>query len=181
MTAVIRSFPPPWDAGDVMTKPPARAIPLLYLGTAHISLGLACVLAGVWPRAVAGFFYHSWMVAVVHLVTLGWITCSILGAIYIVGPVALRMTISAHRLDYAAYAFVLVGLTGMVAHFWIQEYGDMGDDDGGGRRLTWRASPLRAIRPSTTRFGNRSGAIGGAPLRTRSSSVGPGWRRIAAA
>jgi hypothetical protein len=34
---------------------------------------------------VAGFFYHSWMVAIVHLITLGWITCSILGAIYIVG------------------------------------------------------------------------------------------------
>lgn len=110
---------------DVSQTGPARTVPLLYLGTAHVSLGLACVLAGVWPRAAAGFFYHSWMVAIVHLVTLGWITGSILGTIYIVGPIALRTPMPARRLDYAAYAFVLAGLTGMVAHFWIQEYGGM--------------------------------------------------------
>jgi len=106
-------------------RTPARAVPLLYLGTAHVSLALACLFAGLWPRAVAGFFYHSWMVALVHLVTLGWITFSILGAIYIVGPVALRMEMPARRLDYVAYAFAVVGLVGMVGHFWIEEYGGM--------------------------------------------------------
>lgn len=106
-------------------KLPARMVPLLYWGTARVSLGLACVLAGLWPRAVAGFFYHSWMVAIVHLVTLGWITFSILGAIYIVGPVALRMEMPPRRGDYAAFASAVVGLTGMVAHFWIEEFGGM--------------------------------------------------------
>jgi hypothetical protein len=112
--------------GTVITERlPARGIPLLYLGTAHVSLALACLFAGLWPRAVAGFFYHSWMVALVHLVTLGWITFSILGAIYIVGPLALRMEMPARRLDYVAYAFAVVGLVGMVGHFWIEEYGGM--------------------------------------------------------
>jgi hypothetical protein len=106
-------------------KAPARLIPLLYLGTAHISLALACLLAALWPRAVAGFFYHSWMVALVHLVTIGWITFSILGAIYIVGPLALRMDMRPGRMDGVAYAFALIGLVGMVSHFWIQEYGGM--------------------------------------------------------
>ena len=68
-----------------MTSPadklPARALPLLYLGTAHLSLALACLFAGVWPHAVAGFFYHAWLIGLVHMVTLGWITFSILGAI----------------------------------------------------------------------------------------------------
>ena len=106
-------------------RTPSRAIPLLYLGTAHVSLALAAGVAAVWPRAVAGFFYHSWMVAIVHLVTLGWITFSILGAIYIVGPLALRMPFPAGRRDYWAYGFALVGLVGMVGHFWIQEYAGM--------------------------------------------------------
>jgi hypothetical protein len=106
-------------------KFPARTVPLLYLGTAHVALLLACLLAGVWPRAVAGFFYHSWMVSIVHLVTLGWITFSILGAIYIVGPVALGMPLPARRGDYWAYALAIVGVIGMVAHFWIQEFGGM--------------------------------------------------------
>lgn len=65
-------------------RSPIRIVPLLYLGTAHVALGLACFLVAWWPRAVAGFFFHAWMVAIVHLVTLGWITFSILGAIYIV-------------------------------------------------------------------------------------------------
>jgi len=104
---------------------PARTVPLLYFGTAHVSLGLASVLAGLWPRAVAGFFYHSWMVALVHLVTLGWITFSILGAIYIVGPIALGMPMPVRRGDYWAYGCAIVGVIGMVAHFWIQEFGGM--------------------------------------------------------
>jgi len=104
---------------------PARTLPLLYLGAAHISLGLACVFAGIWPQSVAGFFYHSWMVALVHLVTLGWITFSILGAIYVVAPVALRMEMPARRADYFAFVFAVIGLIGMVAHFWIGEFAGM--------------------------------------------------------
>jgi len=104
---------------------PAQTVPLLYLGTAHLSLALACLLVAMSPQAVAGFFYHSRMVAIVHLVTLGWITFSILGAIYIVGPVALRMPLPAGRGDYVAWAFACIGLVGMIAHFWIQEFGGM--------------------------------------------------------
>jgi len=104
---------------------PPRLVPILYCGTAYASLMLACALAAIWPRAVAGFFYHSWMVAIVHLITLGWITCSILGAIYIVGPVALRMPMPARRSDYVAYGLVVTGIVGMVAHFWIEEFGGM--------------------------------------------------------
>jgi hypothetical protein len=106
-------------------KPPERIIPLLYLGTAHVALVLACILTGLWPQAVAGFLYHAWLILIVHLVTLGWITFSILGAIYIVGPLALRMDMPARRADYVAYAFAVIGLIGMVGHFWIQEYGGM--------------------------------------------------------
>src|SRR5205823_2641129 len=83
------------------------------------------LFAGCWPEAVAGFFYHSWLIALVHLVTLGWISFSIIGAFYIVGPLALRMEMPARRLDYVAYGFAIVGLIGMVGHFWIQEYGGM--------------------------------------------------------
>ena len=104
---------------------PARAIPLLFLGTAHVSLALAFLLAACWPGAVAGFFYHAWLVGLVHLITLGWISFSILGAIYIVGPLALRMDMPGRRGDYVAFAFALIGLIGMVGHFWIQEYPGM--------------------------------------------------------
>src|SRR5262249_35017172 len=106
-------------------RTPARTLPLLYLGTAHLSLALAFLFAGAWPHAVAGFFYHSWLVALVHLITLGWITFSILGVVYIVGPLALRMDMPERRLDRVAYGLAVIGLIGMVGHVWIQEYGGM--------------------------------------------------------
>jgi hypothetical protein len=108
-----------------MDRVPPRTLPLLYLGTAHVALALAFALAAWWPHAVAGFFYHSWMVALVHLVTLGWITFSIFGAFFVVGPLALRVDMRARRLDYLAYALAVVGLVGMVGHFWIEEYSGM--------------------------------------------------------
>jgi hypothetical protein len=95
-------------------KRPPRNVPLLYLVTAHGALALACVLAGLWPRAV-GFCYHSWMLAIVHLVTLGWITFSILGAIYIVGPIALGILFVASRILRALPRALFAGhVAGMV-------------------------------------------------------------------
>jgi hypothetical protein len=107
------------------THLPPRLLPILYFAVAHVALALACLAIAVDPRGVSGFFYHSRMLAVVHLVTLGWITTSILGSVYIVGPIALRMWMPATWLDYTAFTCVLVGVVGMVAHFWLEEYGGM--------------------------------------------------------
>jgi hypothetical protein len=98
---------------------------MLYFGFAHACLALAFAVVAYDPRSVAGFFYHARMLGVVHLVTLEWITASILGALYVVGPMALRARISAGWLDYAAALLVAIGVVGMVAHFWIEEYGGM--------------------------------------------------------
>ena len=104
---------------------PPRLLTILYFGVAHIAFALACLAVALDPRGVSGFFYHARMLAIVHLVTLGWITASILGSLYIVGPVALRVWIPATWLDYTAFALVLIGILGMIAHFWLEEYGGM--------------------------------------------------------
>jgi hypothetical protein len=90
-----------------------------------VSLALAFLFAACWPHAVAGFFYHAWLIGLVHLVTLGWISFSILGTFYIVGPLALQMEMPPRRWDYVAYGCAAVGLLGMVGHFWIQQYAGM--------------------------------------------------------
>jgi hypothetical protein len=104
---------------------PPRLLPTLYFSVAHVALVLAFAAIAADARAVTGFYYHSRMLAIVHLVTLGWITSSILGALYLVGPVAFRVTIRASWLDYVAFALVATGVLGMVAHFWIVEPGGM--------------------------------------------------------
>lgn len=105
---------------------PPRLLVILYLAVTHLALGLAFAGVAVDARAAAGFFYHARMLALVHLVTLGWITASILGSLYLVGPIALRMPLPAGWADYSALGLVATGITGMVTHFWIQAYGGMG-------------------------------------------------------
>ena len=105
-----------------MKSLPPRLLCVVYFTLAHISLALAFALVALDPVGVAGFFYHSRMLAIVHLVTLGWISGSILGALYIVGPVALRVWFRAGWLDYTAAAAFWIGVIGMVGHFFIEEY-----------------------------------------------------------
>lgn len=90
-------------------------------------MALALAFAAIaWdPRGAAGFFYHARLAGIIHLVTLGWITMSILGALYVVGPIALRMPMPAGRADLFAFGSVATGIIGMVAHFWIEEFGGM--------------------------------------------------------
>jgi hypothetical protein len=107
------------------TQLPPRLLPVLYFAAARVALVLAFGAVAMDPRSVSGFFYHARMLGIVHLITLGWITASILGSLYLVGPIALRAWIPATRLDYTAFALVLIGIVGMVAHFWLQEYGGM--------------------------------------------------------
>jgi hypothetical protein len=107
------------------TQLPPRLLPVLYFAIAHVALALAFAAVAFDPRGVSGFFYHSRMIGIVHLVTLGWITASILGSLYIVGPIALRVRFDATWIDYTAFSLVVIGIVGMVAHFWLNEYGGM--------------------------------------------------------
>jgi hypothetical protein len=59
------------------------------------------------------------------LVTLGWIAGSILGAIHVVAPLALRAPMPERRLDRPAFALFAAGLSAMAAHFWIDEASGM--------------------------------------------------------
>jgi hypothetical protein len=98
---------------------PARRLPLAYFAFGHLCLAAAFALIAVEARELVGFFYHPRMVAVVHLVTLGWISGSILGSLYLIGPLTFRMAIPAGRLDGVAFAAFAVGVLGMVSHFLI--------------------------------------------------------------
>ena len=104
---------------------PASAIPLAYFACAHVALAWAFAVLVVSPGVPGGFFYHPRMVALVHLVTVGWLSGSILGAFYIVAPLALRLPMPAGRTDWAAFAAFQAGTIGMAAHFWIGEYHGM--------------------------------------------------------
>jgi hypothetical protein len=97
-------------------------VPLLYFAFAHACLAAAFLVVAIDPAGTGGFYYHPRLVGVIHLVTLGWISGSILGALYLVAPLAFRMRLPERKFDYAAFASFAVGVTGMVTHFWIEPF-----------------------------------------------------------
>jgi hypothetical protein len=104
---------------------PPRRLPLLYFGFAHLSLALALLILALASPGLVGFFYQPRLVAVVHLVTLGFLTSSILGAFFQVAPLALRSPLPARRLDGLVFGAFALGAGGMVTHFWMAEYHGM--------------------------------------------------------
>ena len=96
-------------------------LPVLYFGLAHLCLGAALAAFAADPAGLAGFYYHPRMVAAVHLVTLGWISGSIVGALYMIGPMAMRLSLPVRPGDYVGFAGYATGVLGMVAHSWIAE------------------------------------------------------------
>jgi hypothetical protein len=61
------------------------------------------------------------MVAIVHLVTLGWISASILGVLYMLGPMVLRAPMPRRTTDLWAFWSYAIGTLGMASHFWLDE------------------------------------------------------------
>lgn len=106
------------DADKRLALLPPRALPLIYFSYARVAFFAAALVVALDPIGAAGFFYHARMLALVHLVTIGWLSCSILGSIYIVGPFALRIALPARRADYVASAVAGVALAGVVVAFW---------------------------------------------------------------
>jgi hypothetical protein len=55
----------------------------------------------------------------VHLVTLGWVSSSILGALYLVGPLTFRIVLPGSWRDAVAFGVWAIGVSGVAAHFWL--------------------------------------------------------------
>lgn len=96
------------------------ALPLSHFGAA-----LACALLGslallaAAPALAAGAFAAAPVIAVTHLVTLGWITTTIMGALYQMLPTALGCEIRWRVLAWVTGTLHLLGLLGFVTGLWV--------------------------------------------------------------
>jgi hypothetical protein len=105
---------------------PAPVLPLVYFSGAHAALLVGCIVLAFTPELAGAFHYHPRMIALTHVVTLGWVTASILGALYIVGPLALGVPMPAGRADAAVAVAFWGGSAGMVWGFWAGAYARVG-------------------------------------------------------
>jgi hypothetical protein len=70
--------------------PASVALPLGYLGAAAVAFVLAALaLPGLGPT-LAGHYYQPRLLALTHVIALGWITLAILGATYQLVPVVIE-------------------------------------------------------------------------------------------
>lgn len=94
-------------------------LPLAYLGAAAVAFVAAMVALPWLAPELSGHYYHPRVLALTHAVTLGWITMSILGASYQLIPIVLGRPLWSERLARWQLGVLLIGVTGMIAHFWI--------------------------------------------------------------
>src|SRR5690606_17011980 len=98
----------------------AKAPPLLLPGE-HFAAALFFLLAGsigliaIGPALASGAYVSPRAAGVTHLFTLGWITTSIMGALYQFLPVALGKPIRSVRLAHVSFALYVPGLAAFVS------------------------------------------------------------------
>ena len=115
-------------------RTPSVTLPLAYLATAAIAFVLAALALPGLGAALAGHYYHPRLLALTHVVTLGWITLAIMGASYQLIPVVIERPLCSERLARWQLPALAAGIMGMVGHFWIGRW------DG----LTWAAALVGA-------------------------------------
>jgi hypothetical protein len=83
-----------------------------------LSLFFAPVLMWLRPAVLASYHYNQYVVAITHLLVLGWICSVVMGAVYQLVPVALETRLHSESLAKWQFAFHLSGFSGMVWMFW---------------------------------------------------------------
>lgn len=123
MTA--REAPDPGGAGAGRHSAGAErttdAAPPFLLPGEHFAAALVFLLAGgillAWrsPALAAGAFSDPWVIAATHLVTLGWISTTIMGALYQFLPVALGAEVRWQPLAHGTFGLWVAGVAAFVA------------------------------------------------------------------
>lgn len=120
---------------------PGRFDSVLY---AFMFPALLCFgLASAWLAGASWllfeYFYFSTMLALTHLVTLGFITSLMMGVVYRLAPMHFAIQPRSVGVAWLQCTSFLIGASGMIFHFWIAEYSGMA----WATILVWLASVLQ--------------------------------------
>jgi hypothetical protein len=148
-------------------SPPSVTLPLAYLAVAALAFVLAGLTLPALGAELTGHYYHPRLLALVHVLALGWITLAILGASYQLIPVAIERPLWSERLARWQLAGLVAGIVGMVGHFWTGRWAGLGWAAAlvGGGALAHVANVALSLRaPARWTFTARSLALGLAGL-----------------
>lgn len=97
---------------------PSPFVPLSFILAGLLSLFLAVGLIAAKPSVLATYHYNQHVIAITHLLVLGWICSVVMGAVYQLVPVALETRLHSERMAKWQFAFHVIGFAGMVWMFW---------------------------------------------------------------
>lgn len=98
-----------------MSAPPLRLPGEHFIAAMSFLLAGACGVVWVAPALASGAYPSPHVVGVAHLFTLGWLTTSIMGALYQFLPVALGQAIASERMAHVAFALHVPGVAMFVS------------------------------------------------------------------
>ena len=97
---------------------PSILLPLRFMLAGVLALFGGLLLLLLRPELLAAYHYNQYIIAVTHLLVLGWICTIVMGSMYQLVPVALETRLYSERLARWQFVFHVVGFAGMVWMFW---------------------------------------------------------------
>lgn len=97
---------------------PSLSVPYRYIISATVAVAAFAVLLPFQKDALLGFYITPRVLFLLHLVTLGWITTTVIGASLQLVPVALQVRVWSERLAGWVFYAYLPGLLAMLYGFW---------------------------------------------------------------
>jgi len=105
---------------------PSVSVPLRFVLTGLAALFAAVAILIARPDLLATYHYGPHIIAVTHLLVLGWLATLAMGAMYQLVPVALETRLYSERLAKIQFALHVIGFVGMVWTFWIWNMKEVG-------------------------------------------------------
>jgi hypothetical protein len=105
---------------------PSMSLPLRFMLTGLVALIVALAWVVVRPSVLAGYHYNQYVIAVTHLVVLGFVCSAVMGAMYQLVPVVLETKLYSERLAKWQFGIHLVGFVGMVWMFRVWDMKQVG-------------------------------------------------------
>lgn len=106
------------------SKPGKKRLPdthLLFVLNALLALVWATVWMWRQPELLLQYFYFGKLLALTHLVTLGFLSSMMMGVLLRLSPMLLKVAPSSKRVATAQLWFFLIGSWGMISHFRLDE------------------------------------------------------------
>lgn len=97
---------------------PSILLPLRFLVSGVLAALVAMGFLLARPDILSTYHYNQYVIAVTHLVVLGFILTAVMGAMYQLVPVALETKLYSERLARIHFVLHLLGVAGMVWMFW---------------------------------------------------------------